>query len=63
MEIKEGEVLLEFLFLGNSVKVTAIDGATGQEASIVGPASAARKNLEAAAVRKLRYVLNRRKPG
>ena len=35
----ESEILIEFVVQGNSVKVTAIDAATGTEASIVGPAS------------------------
>jgi hypothetical protein len=53
------EILLEFVSLGGSVKVTAIDAATGTEASIVGPTSAPRSTLEAAAVQKLRYVMNK----
>jgi hypothetical protein len=53
------EILLEFVVVGGSVKVTAIDAATGVEASIVGPASAPRSTLEAAAVQKLRYVMTK----
>ena len=56
-----GEIFIEFVALGGSVKVTAIHAATGTEASIVGPASAPRSALEAAAVRKLAYVMNKRK--
>ena len=47
--------------LGNTVKATAIDPDTGHEASIVGPASAARSTLAEAARRKLEYV-QRKKP-
>lgn len=56
-----GEILIEFVALGSFVKVTAIHAATGTEASIVGPASAPRGALEAAATRKLAYVMNKRK--
>ena len=57
----ESEILIEFVVQGNSVKVTAIDAATGTEASIVGPASSPRPALEAAAARKLVYVLSKAK--
>ena len=56
------DMLLEFVFQGNSVKVTAIDSPTGEEASIIGPASARRADLEAAAARKLQYGLRPRGP-
>ncbi|HEY5084027.1 MAG TPA: hypothetical protein VII48_05875 [Rhizomicrobium sp.] len=44
---------------GNVVKATAIDSATGIEASIVGPAKAGREILSQAAMRKLEYVLKK----
>jgi hypothetical protein len=53
------EVYVEFVVQGGSVKVTAIDAKTGVEASIVAPANAARADLSAAALRKLRYVLKK----
>ena len=56
-EWEEGEVLLEFTRIGNSVKVAAVDPVTKVEVSIVGPSTASRLQLERAAVRKLRYVL------
>lgn len=56
-----GEVLIEFVVQGNAVKVTAIDPQSGIEASIVGPASAPRSVLEANAVKKLAYVLNKQR--
>ena len=55
------EILIEFVVQGTAVKATAIDAATGLEASIVGPASAARQALEAAAVRKLNFLLSKAK--
>ena len=56
------DILIEFVVRGGSVKVTAIDGASGVEASIVGPSSAPRATLEAAAVRKLAYVMSKGRP-
>lgn len=51
-----GEIYVEFVVQGSFVKATAIDGGTGLEACIVGPASASRATLSAAAMRKLEYV-------
>lgn len=53
------DIFLEFVFQGNVVKATAIHAATGMEASIVGPAGAARAALAQAAIRKLQYVLTK----
>lgn len=65
-ERSEGEqepqdILLEFVVLGGSVKVTAIHASSGTEACIVGPATAPRAALEAAAVKKLAYVMGKKK--
>ncbi len=51
------EVLFEFVRVGNSVKVTAIDPISGVEATIVGSVRLTRFSLEQAALRKLRHVL------
>jgi len=56
----KGEILLEFVVQGNAVKATAIHAATGVEASIVGPANAGRDVLAQAAVRKLKYVMDKK---
>jgi hypothetical protein len=56
----EREVYIEFVVQGNVVKATAIDAATGVEASIVGPANAPRAALAEAAARKLDYVLKKK---
>jgi len=56
------EILFEFVAQGGTIKATAIDPATGIEASILGPASAPRATLSEAARRKLDYVLKRRAP-
>ena len=55
------EIYVEFIAQGAFVKATAIDSKTGTEASIVGPANAARADLAAAAARKLEYVLKKQK--
>ncbi len=57
----EREVLLEFQQIGNSVKVTAVDPETLVEVTIVGPPTASEEALTRAAVKKLEYVLEKRK--
>jgi len=56
----KGEILLEFVVQGNVVKATAIHAASGVEASIIGPANAGRDVLGQAAVRKLKYVMEKK---
>jgi hypothetical protein len=60
MNKPKSEILIEFIVQGNVVKATAIDAASGIEASIVGPANAAREALSQAAVRKLKYVMEKK---
>ncbi len=55
----EREVYFEFTAVGASVRVAAIDAATGVEVSVVGPASAARFDLQRLALAKLNARLNR----
>ena len=47
------EIYVEFVILGNSLKATAIDPESGLEATVVGPANAARAwaAMEAAVAR------------
>lgn len=59
MPPRGAEVYIEFIVKGAFVKATAIDSKTGTEASIMGPAGAARADLSAAALRKLEYVLKK----
>ena len=56
------EIYVEFVIMGNTVKVTAIDSETGLEASVIGPAGAPRAAMADAARRKLEY-LEKKKPG
>ena len=57
-EDQEGTIM-EYLRIGNSVKVTAIDIATMREVSIVGSSRATKKELTDVAIQKLRYVMGR----
>jgi hypothetical protein len=52
-----GEVYFEFTPIGASVKVVAIDVATGTEISVVGPARASRADLQRLALQKLKARL------
>ncbi len=54
------QVIFEFIRIGSSVKVTAIDPVTGVEASIVGTPSAGEVTLKNLAMKKLIYVLNKK---
>lgn len=51
------EVYLEFVVVGEAVKVIAVDADTGVEVSTVGSIRTSRAELEAVAINKLRYVL------
>ena len=50
------EIYVEFVVLGNTVKATAIDSESGEEASIIGPANAPQSVLAENARRKLEYI-------
>jgi hypothetical protein len=55
------EYLIEYVRIGNQVKVTACDPDTGLEVSIIGPANATKHELSELAIRKLHYVMNKGK--
>jgi hypothetical protein len=57
---KGREILIEMQTVGNAVKVTAVDPATGIEASIVGDPRFGVETLKRNAARKLRYVMAKR---
>jgi hypothetical protein len=52
-----GAVYFEFTPVGTSVKVVAIDAATGTEVSVIGPARAAPADLQKLALSKLKARL------
>ncbi len=56
-EASPAGVYFEFTLIGGSVKVVAIDAATGTEVSVVGPARAAQADLRRLALQKLRARL------
>jgi hypothetical protein len=53
----DGGVYFEFTPVGASVKVAAIDAATGTEISVVGPARASQADLQRLALQKLKARL------
>ena len=55
--------MIEFVPQGDYVKVSAVDPVTKTEVSIVGDPAAGEETLTRIAVRKLEYVLARRRPG
>jgi hypothetical protein len=57
---KGGEIFLEVIIQGNFAKATAIDSASGIEASVIGPASAPRATLADAAKRKLEFLIKKK---
>lgn len=58
-DASQGGVCFEFTPVGGSVKVSAIDVATGTEISVIGPARAARAHLQQLALQKLNARLKR----
>jgi hypothetical protein len=57
------EVYFEHIVIGRAAKVTAIDSATAIEVSVMGPANAARQDLERLALQKLKARLARERAG
>lgn len=58
-----GETIFEFTPMGGSVKVTAVDVATGVEVSVIGPHTTPQRELERVARSKLLYRLKRIEEG
>lgn len=56
------DVIFEFSAVGNSVKVCAVDARSGLEVSIVGPVNAGEAALRRAALDKLEYMMDKRRP-
>jgi len=55
----DGEVFFEYQRIGMYLKISAIDGATGTEVSVAGPANGSRELLKRTALAKLRFVMPR----
>jgi hypothetical protein len=56
---EKDEFIVEYIRLGNAIKVTAIDPVTMREVSIIGSPKVTSKELAALAIRKLKYVMDR----
>ena len=54
-------VIFEFITVGSYVKVSAIDAATGTEVSIVGAPTSGEAMLRRTALRKLEFVLAKKR--
>ena len=54
------EVLFEYVRQGTSVKVTAIETETGIEAVIIVPANLSEAQMQAKALQKLRYIMQKK---
>lgn len=59
-QLSNREVIIEFLPLGNYVKVSAMDTQTLTEISIQGPANAPQEALKQNALKRLEYVLKKK---
>ncbi len=55
----DSSYILEFVRIGNQVKVTACDTQTGIEAVVFGPAQTPQKAMGELAIKKLHYVLQK----
>lgn len=51
--------IIEFITMGNSVKVTCVDPKSGREVSTIGPKTASQAELSRVAVNKMLYVLKK----
>ena len=58
-----GEIYIEYKQVGQTMKVIAVDAATGIEAVIMGPASTAQSALQRVAVSKLQMLLEKEGDG
>lgn len=58
---KQGHYIIEFIQIGDYVKVSAVDPRSMVEVSIVGAPSAGEAALRQTAVRKLEYVIKKQR--
>ena len=59
--INDLRIIIEFIQVGAYVKVSAVDPVSLVEVSIVGDPSASRNTLEQNAIKKLKFVLSKKK--
>lgn len=60
--MSDGQVLFEFVQIGQQMRVAAIDEATGTEVVVIAPLNAARGHMERLAMAKLRRKLEADRP-
>ena len=58
--LKNREVIIELIPVGNLVRVSAIDAATLTEVVTQGPSSAGEETLKRNAIKRLEYVLKKK---
>jgi Domain of unknown function (DUF6898) len=63
MRSDEHGIIIEMIAVGRYVRVTAVDTKTGVEAVVVGDPRRGERALREAAVRKLRYVMEKKDGG
>jgi hypothetical protein len=63
MRADEHGIIIEMIGVGRYVRVTAVDTRTGTEAVIVGDPRRGERALREAAVRKLKYVMEKKEGG
>ena len=59
--INDSRIIIEFIQVGAYVKVSAVDPVSLVEVSIVGDPAASRNTLEQNAIKKLKFVLSKKK--
>jgi len=57
--MNDDSFIIEFITMGNSVKVSCIDPKTGREVSAIGPRTASQAELSRLAVNKMLYVMKK----
>ncbi len=62
-EANQAGILIEIASFGSSLKVTAVDEASGVEISFIAPAKTSRADIRQLAKAKLRYVLAKKSGG
>lgn len=55
------EILFEYVVMGNSVRVTAIDSETKTEAVVITPIGLSEQQMQKMAMDKLNYILHKSK--
>lgn len=58
----EGDVLFEFVQMGQQVRVAAIDSASGTEVVVIAPLAASKTQMQQLALAKLRKKMNAAQP-